>query len=221
MIRHQSVAISLSLWLSAVLLSVSELRSGALGVIYVYNSFGPGNTYDSGVAWAVSGASAAGGYRGQAEFFVPSFSGYLSSIQLATVRLGGSALSNFFVAQDSGSGIPGAILESDRDVQNANGLLTITSIVRPLLQAGQKYWICDEPAAANSYNGWYANNQNLANGFAFERSEWAWSAVGPPAPNSGVFSVSVIPVPEPSTAALLLLGAGLLVPCCRRRTNKE
>ena len=101
-------------------------------------------------------------------------------------------------------------MESWMNVQNADGLLTINSVVQPLLQAGQQYWICDEPATANSYNGWFENNQNIANGFAFERSEWSWSAITSDAPPSGVFSVGVTPVPEPSAITLTLFCAVLL-----------
>ena len=125
--------------------------------------------------------------------------------------MGGSGLSNFSIAQDNGSGIPGAILENFANVLNADGLLTLTSIVQPLLQAGTTYWLCDEPTADNSSNGWYYNNQGQANGFAFERSQGGWSAISSPAPNSGVFRVSVTPVPEPSAMALAALcGGGFL-----------
>jgi hypothetical protein len=169
--------------------------------VVVYNSFGPGNTYDSGIVWGVSGASTSGGYRGQAEFFTPGISGDLSSVQLATYREGGSGLSNFYIAQDNGDGTPGTILESFTSELNASGLLTLNSTVKPLLQAGTEYWLCDEPTADNSDNGWYENNQGVANGFAYERSEWGWSAIPAPAPDSGVFRVSVNPVPEPSVVA--------------------
>jgi hypothetical protein len=183
------------------------ISTGAQSVIY--NSFGPGNSYDSGVVWAVSGASESGGYRGQAEFFTPSISGYLNTIELATYHVSGSPLSNFFIAQDNGGGSPGTILETFSNVTNPSGLLTLHSTPGVLLQAGTEYWLADEPATATSYNGWYENSQNVANGFAFERSEWSWAAIGPPAPDSGVFEVTVTPVPEPSAAQLALIGG-----CC-------
>jgi len=173
--------------------------------VVVFNSFGPGNTYGSGIVWAVSGASVSGGYRGQAEFFTPATSGYLSSVLLATYHISGSGLSNFYIAQDNGNGIPGNILESFTDVLNASsGFVTLNSTVKPLLQAGTEYWLCDEPAADYSYNAWYQNNQGYAPGSAFERSEWSWSAI-PGAENSGVFRVSVTPVPEPSVTGLVIL----------------
>lgn len=174
--------------------------------VVVFNSFGAGNTYSTAVVWAVSGASTSGGYRGQAEFFTSAVSGYLSSMTLATYHVSGSSLSNFTLAEDNGSGAPGSILETFSNVSNPTGLLTLNSAADPLLQAGTQYWLCDEPATATSYNGWYYNNQGRANGFAFERSQWSWAAIPSPAPNSGVFSVSVLAVPEPTVLAFLMTG---------------
>lgn len=182
-------------------------HSSALAqTVNVYDSFGPGNSFNSGVVWAVSGASTSPGYRGQAEFFVPGVSGYLNNIELALYHVSGSSLSDFYLAQDNGGGAPGAILESWLNVQNIDGIVTINSTSPPLLQAGQEYWICDEPAAANSYNGWWENPTGYAPGFAYERSEWGWSAVSGSVPPSGTFSVNVNEVPEPPILALLLLG---------------
>ena len=175
--------------------------------VVAFNSFGAGNSYSHATVWAVSGASLSGGYRGQAEFFTPSITGYLSGIELATYRVGGSALSNFYIAQDDGNGVPGTTLESFNNVANVTGLLSLNSRVKPLLQAGTQYWLCDEPATSTSYNGWYYNNQGDNNGFAFERSEWSWAFIPGPAPASGVFEIQVTPVPEPSLAGLGCLGA--------------
>jgi len=99
----------------------------------VFNSFGPGNTYNQGIVWGITGASTSGGYRGQAEFFVPSASGPLSTITLPTFRQSGSGRSDFFVAQDGG-GVPGTILESFLNkANNNNGLRTLTSAATPSL----------------------------------------------------------------------------------------
>jgi hypothetical protein len=193
----------------AVILLIADAQAQPLvqPPISVYNSFGAGNSYNTSIAWGVSGASVSGGYRGQAQFFIPGISGYLDQIQLATIHESGSGLSNFYIAQDNGSGIPGNILESWIGVQNAaNGLLTINSAVQPLLQAGQEYWLCDEPGAANSYNAWYQNNQGISPGDAFDRSEWGWDTIPAGIETAGVFNVSVMPVPEPPVGALAFLG---------------
>ncbi len=206
--KHTRLAV-----LTFVILADAVIPSRAQ--VVAYNSFGPGNSYNSGIVWAVSGASTSGGYRGQAQFFTPDISGYFYSVMLATYHVSGSGLSNFYLAQDSGSGTPGTILESFTSVANVNGLLTLDSTATPLLQAGTNYWICDEPTAGNSYNGWYENSQGVT-GFAFERSEWSWSAIPSPSPGSGVFEVNVTPVPEPSALALCILCGSCLLLLSRR-----
>lgn len=201
------------------LVAVNGVFVAAGSQVVVYDSFGPGNSYNSGVAWAVSGDSTSGGYRGQAEFFIPGISGNLAGLQVATYHVSGSTLSNFYIAQDDGNGIPGVVLEAYLNVQNVNGTQSIGSLTHPLLQAGQKYWLCDEPATSDAYNGWYQNSQNVINGFAFERAEWSWSAFTDTAhsPPSGVFRVTVTPVPEPSGLELTLLSLCLLAVRCLRR----
>jgi hypothetical protein len=205
--RYTGPAALLIFVLSSVAFPASS-QENLLSPVVVFDSFGPGNTYLSSVVWGVSGASTSGGYRGQAEWFLPGISGNLSSVVLATFRSSGSGRSNFYLAQDNG-GIPGTILESYLNVQNnPNGLLTLTSAGQPLLQAGTKYWLADEPADLTTVNGWFENNQSFTNGFAFERSQWGWQAADHAA--SGVFRVSVTPVPEPTAFALIGLGVCLL-----------
>ncbi len=201
------------------LVAVNGVFDAAGSQVVVYDSFGPGNSYNSGVVWAVSGDSTSGGYRGQAEFFVPGISGNLAGVQLATYHVSGSTLSNFYIAQDDGNGIPGVVLEAYLNVPNVNGTMSIGSLTHPLLQASQKYWLCDEPATSDAYNGWYQNSQNVINGFAFERAEWSWSSVDAAySPPSGVFRVTVTPVPEPSSIGLTLLSLCLLAGRRLRRT---
>ena len=159
---------------------------------------------------SVGGSATAHGLQAHAEYFVPAFSGYLSQIQVGTKLLGGGdALSDFSIAQDNGSGIPGTVLESFSNVTNPNGLLTLNSVTAPLLQAGQKYWLCDEPANANSYVGWYPNNQGITNSSAIQSPPGIWQA-WPPSGANPVFSISVVPVPEPATVGLVFLGVGLV-----------
>jgi hypothetical protein len=185
---------------------------GAAPTVVVFDSFGAGNSYNTSVAWGVSGAGTSGGYRGQAEWFVPTASGNLSASTLAMFQQGGTGRVNYFLAQDNGSGIPGTILENYNNTLTPTGLLTLNSSSHPFLQAGLTYWLCTEPADSTTSNAWFENNQGRALGFAFERSQWGWSAVNNPAsnPNSGVFRISVTPVPEPSTCVLVALGFYLL-----------
>jgi len=128
-------------WVFALAWAMFASPAPATAPIVVYNSFGPGNSYNTGIVWGITGASTSYGYRGQAEFFVPSASGNLSSITLPTYRQSGSGRSNFFVAEDNGFS-PGAILESFLNTaNNAHGLLTLSSVSQPLLTAGARYWL--------------------------------------------------------------------------------
>ena len=198
------LTIASAVWLAGSFTSTATLP----GQTVIYSDFGPGFSYSTATVWGVEGASVSGGYRGQAQFFTPSFNCTLSYFELATYHSSGSRLSNFFLAQDNGAGAPGAILESFTNVTTPTGLLTLNSVLDPVLTAGTQYWLCMEPGADTSLNGWYFNNQNVQSGFAFERSEWSWAPIPAPAPPSGTFQVVGIPVPtpEPSAASLLVFG---------------
>jgi hypothetical protein len=183
--------------------------------VVAFNSLGSGDTYNSATVWGVSGASTSGGYRGQAEWFVPSVTGYLSSFALPTYRVSGSGRSNFFIADDAAEGVPNDALENFLNVaNNSRGMLTVNSISHPLLEAGHTYWLCDEPADATTSNGWFQNNQNRNVTFAFDREQGSWAGGGG-APN-GAFRVMVTPVPEPSSLVFLLAAVPWLFWSSRR-----
>jgi hypothetical protein len=193
---------------AAFIVTTSTVRADVL----VFDSFGPGNSYDTGHRWLVEPVGAAHGYQGRGEAFTPGISGYLSMIQLATLQQSGSPLGNFTIAQDNGSGLPGTVLESFNNVLNQNGITTITSVAKPLLQAGQTYWLTDDPITAGGVNAWAYNNQGLTGADAYETTggPGVWFNLGVAGTTDGVFSISVVPVPEPASVGLLLLGGGLL-----------
>lgn len=197
---------------AAVFLPVCHVAALVNGAIYVFDSFGAGMTY-SNVHWVVSGTAAPTfGYQAHAEYFVPNVSGYLSQIQLATLVESGLPESDFSIAQDNGSGLPGTALESFNNIiDTANGILTLNSITTPLLQAGQKYWLTDRPVATDTITAWYENNQGLTgdDAFATTGSGENWYNLGAASTADSVFSISVVPVPEPSSAGLLLLATAL------------
>jgi len=204
--------------LACVSLWAANPSSAVETPVVVFDSFGPGNTYNTGVAWGIYGTGISAGYRGQAEWFVPTISGNLSNFTLATFKVAGTGRSNFFLAEDSGASTPGTILESflERTI-TANGLMTVNSTSAPLLQAGTKYWLCQEPTDASTQNAWFQNNQNYHPGFAYDRGAWGWSFVESGfAPPSGVFRVSVTPVPEPSLLGFLIPGGWVLLKCRQR-----
>src|SRR5215472_6300456 len=167
--------------------------------VFVFNSFGSGNSYITYADWGISGASGLpGGFVGHAELFVPSVSGNLNSLQVAVGQIsGGTGLVNFSVAADNG-GTPGATLESFSNEQApspASGVLTINSVTQPLLQAGATYWLVAEPAQSTTSVGWYANDQGFKNDYAQEGPPGQWTSGHITFESNGAFAVSVLPVP--------------------------
>ncbi len=191
--------------------------------VFVYNSFGPGNSYITYADWGVIGASA-GGFVGHAELFVPSVSGNLYSLQVAVgQRSGGTGLVNFSVAADNG-GTPGVKLENFSNVlapSPASGVVTINSITAPLLQAGVTYWLCAEPAQSTTTVAWCVNNQGYKNDYAQEGPPGQWTSGHILFESNGAFDVSVVAVPEPSSIGLTILGVGSFSLLRFRRQNSR
>jgi hypothetical protein len=193
--------------------------ASAQNSVYVFNSFGANNTYDANRGWAIAGTNGIPGvseYSGLAEYFTPNVTGSLYQIQLATRSIfnSGSTAVDFYIAQDNGRGLPGSILESFSNTITPTGaiagVVTLDSISDPLLQAGQKYWLCAEPASPNTGISWCFNLEGLTNYFANESSEWNWSSTSVGGAIDSVFSISVIPVPEPSGIVISFVGFALL-----------
>ena len=167
--------------------------------VTAFDSFGPGKTFDGSVRWGVGFHFP--GYRGQAEWFIPKVSGRLSTIEIAISSQNKDARLNLTISVDN-NGIPGKAVESFREISGntrsgktnrraPTGVLVVESSAHPTLQAGTKYWLCAEPANDTASWSWAYNNQNLANGFAFERQQGSWEASG--GPRNGAFSVSAMP----------------------------
>src|SRR5438874_1245878 len=77
----------------------------------VFDNFGPANTYQPNLGWAITGPTNANGQFTQGEQFTPSGTGALTSIDIA---MGLEQVPNhfdLFLANDA-AGLPGAVLES-------------------------------------------------------------------------------------------------------------
>ena len=199
----------------AVTLSFATRVQATQAPVYVYNSFGPGNSFVAYADWGISGAGNPGDV-GHGESFVPGLTGNLDTLQVAVGQLsGGTGLVNFYVAADAG-GIPGGVMESFMNVAApaSASLVTMDSITHPLLQAGANYWLYAEPAQNTTTVGWFVNNQGYANRYAQEGPPGVWTSAAVVVGSNGAFDVSVVPVPEPSVMALAIFGLGLF--CLRR-----
>jgi hypothetical protein len=206
-------------WESCVIESVTAAST------VVYDSFNVNNAFLTSGGWGVIGASASGGYRGQAQSFVPTLSGSLATIELAIGRSSGSGRNNFGIAQDSG-GSPGTILEGFQNVVAAGTFgssyppLALTSALHPVLESGQRYWIIAEPADSTTRSAWNYNTKGFSGIAAFERAPSTWQTFDTSfAGGDGVFRVSVTPVPEPSIVTVSLFA--LVLAAIRFRNTKS
>jgi hypothetical protein len=175
--------------LVAVLLTLMSWASA--GSIIVFSNFGPGNTYKRSSAWGIGNSADPSSLNIYGAAFTPSQTVTLNSITLALNHQTGA--NQFVVSLNAESGnLPGAVVESFalnnvvRSVYSGS-ILTETSALRPLLNAGARYWIVVSPAVPTSGGGWLSalNDQGR---WAVETTR-GWSAVTLRSGNRGVFAV--------------------------------
>jgi RNA polymerase sigma factor (sigma-70 family) len=150
-------------------------------------------------------------YSARAEWFVPSASGALSTLEIAVQRTQPAGI-NILVAQDT-EGRVGKVLERFDNVlppmKPAGGkagqgaTLILTSKARPHLGAGSKYWLCIEPAEPGTYVDWWPTWFPITDDFldATVPGKWRFQPAGPQRPalqvpfrrdyTKGAFAVTV------------------------------
>jgi hypothetical protein len=190
----------------------------------IYSNLGPGESYDQSVGITESGPNAFG-VRRHAIAFTANTDALFDSARLALGLHGGTNAMDLRLYTDA-SGRPGTVLETI----HASGqmphfgdfwsghLVTFDSALRPLLQAGETYWVL--PFASGDTNaGWNWNTQGASGPLAqsLEVEPTSWSVFTYP---QGAFEVNGTPSPAPEPSGLALAGvgaAGLLGFVWRRR----
>jgi hypothetical protein len=182
----------------------------------IYTSFGAGNAYDTNLnnAFVIAGASSAFGatFTGGSSF-VASTTATVDHVDLAvrTSSIFGSD-GNFSVqlwtSTGSGSGLAiGTMLGSySATAPSTATVLTVATPNHPTLTAGQTYFLIAVPADANSFVGWFANNQSLT-GQIYESQNGTVDYRNFTLTAFDVISPAV-GIPEPSLACLSLIALG-------------
>ncbi len=190
-------------WMLAIAVSFSPL-----GATSLYSDFGSGLSFDtvSSHNWSIYDTST---NQIVAVSFDPSTTATLDSVDLAVANFSGTASVIVDIDADN-AGSPGTVLEAITvsGLTSTPTALSGTSTLHPLLQNGTTYWFVVLPADTTTSAAWYWNNQGQ-NGFSFSSNLGdTWSASSGAAPAFDVLGTS--DVPEPTSAALLLSGIGLL-----------
>lgn len=193
----------------ASLASALTLFCASLGVqaaTTVFDTFGPGNSYDASIGWTIADTgSSMGIYQAIAVPFTPGVSAPLETISVATFKSGGTDQYDLTLLGDNG-GVPdaSAVLESFPPATLSGGLSLFTSTGQPLLQAGYQYWVAMTPGASDTLGGWAYNDQGVVGTFGVDPG-YGWFAV----PGQTLPAVRVTVVPEPAACAALA-GLGLV-----------
>jgi len=120
----------------------------------VYSSFDPGDAYDQTSGWTIGGTLVAV----QGLQFVPTGTGAIQTIEIAAFRLAGGSAVNISLMTNVADR-PGLVLESMPICcfGDAPSIHLASSVLRPVLTSGTKYWLVVSPIAAGDLFGWSRN----------------------------------------------------------------
>jgi hypothetical protein len=182
----------------------------------IYNNFGPSGSYETDLAWTVSGTTSAFGAVTSAMEFTASLTAAVAEVDLAVGLSSGTNSVVVSLMTDNG-GTPGLLLESYSFVNQMgtftdnNPPLVGISVTHPLLMAGTNYWLVVAPGATDTNADWNQTTQDVRGTLAQSTDGGAtWSSFG--SEPLGAFEVfgDPVAVPEPSTLVMssILFGIG-------------
>jgi hypothetical protein len=185
--------------------------------VILYNTFGPGDSFNTAGGLSVSGSGSS--YAATANGFTPAQTATLDQVRVAAKLFDGTGGIDVLLASDDGTGKPDGTIEplGTFTPTGTASIFALNSTTHPLLTAGTPYWVILQPDPADSNleavwndsspfvfgpkgqrhspaGAWSTGTSNLQSAF---------EVLGTPAATAAA-------VPEPSTFALLALGgAGL------------
>jgi hypothetical protein len=180
----------------------------------VFDTFGPGNTYDANDVFNIVAPMYLGGLQEQAIQFTAGASGPLASLDLGlTHQATGPAPINAYLYGDAagspdnanqtflGSGTPTEYWFTNTSI------VSIAIVGNVSVTAGSLYWLVLKPGAADTFDTWnFSSPQIMGNAYA-SNNDSAWYGGLGVLPAFRITALSTVGVPDlGSTWMLLLLG---------------
>ena len=199
----------------AALASLSSARADV-----IYSTFGPGDSYGPACAPSCGYAVVVGGPTLAVPFTIGSTDMQFDSFTIALSN--GSETMNFAL-MSAKDGAPDAVLETfafnGTGWPGLTGPVTTNSVLHPVLEAGQTYFIA---APCCQYDGYYTWSFNALGVTGFIAG-YPWSGYSeqaglqPVVRVEGTPQATKAPVPEPATWAMMMAGLGFAGVTHRRK----
>jgi len=191
----------------------------------VYNTFGPGNSFNCCTGWTISsGASSIETSYTQAYAFLygGAAGAALAQIRLAAGFVGGSGELDVTLLDGTDIGTASmleawSIPNPSPDFGGSQPIYVLTSVTPVSLNTGDTYWVqLSTPEAMTAWWAWNWNDQGIMGNGAYSEDDGATWLARTDA-TMPAFAVDVGVVPEPGTMTLLATGLVGLVGISRRR----
>ena len=203
--RYRKLSITIAA--AAVAMSMAGVSQASI----IYSNIQPGDTFGPGVAIGVVPFVGVFNYAG--EGFTPGQNYTFDSVEMAVSLSSGPNVLDVYLMGTVG-GLPSGILESftlNNDLSNnpATGVVTIDSLLHPLLEAGMEYWIV--AAGGPTTTAFWA--QNVHNSMGLNVSGPTLSTLVLDSSSNVIMATQVngtAAIPEPGSWTLMLASLGLL-----------